>query len=1306
MMPFSIDADQISKWFQSSDRRAQELLPALVSRLINATVATKGFRFPEGNLIRLHGPDGRTTQAEGNEFVPSGDAVWEMSTSLDIKKKADEDFQKGPPEGVNPGQTTYIAVTPHIWPVDEKQAWVDEKKQTNTWRDVRVIDAVDIQGWLNQAPVVKRWLMAEWGVPVNGLRDIDLFWKEFSNKYNYPKLSPDVIVGGRLEAEKEILACIENRKQLIAIQGESPEEAYTFAAAVVLRVHDKLGDVLRARTVFIDSPEAADWLSSLHAEHLVIPTTVEARRRVLALNSQNLHIVDPRDRHGPGRDVTAPPITLGQIRKPDCEKALVASGLSPQMAARIATQSKGSLTALLWGLSLGPDTPLPWTTGEAVADLLPLLLVGQWDSQNEKDKIIVGKIANLSYNEVERIASRWEGTIGPMIRRGSVWDWKALDFAWKELAPKLTIDLLNKFQDIAFKVFATPDPAITLSADKRWAAAIYDKQHPYSGNLRLGLVTSVIQLALHEQDILNSLGQSRADQIVDNLLSGRNLPLADTWCSLAYWLPDLAEASPDSFLNCVEGMLGDKVAVGKIFEESGPLGGHSAHTYLLWALERLAWPEQYFYRVVKILANLSEMDPGGSTANRPINTLGDIFLPARPRTNADANNRMQAVSDMHNTFPVQAWKLAESLLQRTTRGGIVMNTAEPRWRADWIIPGADGAPPTKTISEIAKFSEELISKMLMWADASGDHWADIVGILYHLGHLGHWAPTIIPDVIEKLKLAAKKISDGNGKEKLRDEIRKVVNKHRQFPKQSWSLPADTINDLEIIQGLLQSQDPKEEFKWLFTSWPEVPESTNQTFEVRANKIREFRNEAVARILKSGGLQGILTFAATVERPDEVGNSLAAHPAAESLDHEVIKKALSEGLAKSSVPPLLQFGLAYVSRRYKDAGAGWVAKILTSDSIGWDSNSLLNLACCLPCELETWDWLAKRSEDLNTLYWQRVPIQYLPHPDRDLDRCCRELVRVERYLRAVGLLGIHARTKPGSNGSQSPENFDRDFVIQLLSDTINHDPKNEWFPPPFGSIGPDVERLLDHLEAVGVPVETLAELEWLWFAVIHRNSQRSSRSLKYMMAKSPKTFINILRLAFRKQGQPAEESANESARQIANNAFSLLQDWDCVPGYIQSKDVSNGATIAKFPFPAGKIDGDPFSTWVREVRELAVKDEISKIADMYIGHILAYSPSDDDGTWPCLPVRQCLEQDGAVEIGNGIFTGHLNRCRTHVVDGGESEKKLADEFAKIAKRIRPRFPKTANILDRIENFYEEQAKRERELLKFEEFNSQA
>lgn len=1305
-MPFNVDADKISDWFQSSDRRAQELLPALVSRLINATVTTKGFRFPEGNSIRLHGPDGRTTQADGNEFVPGGDAVWEMGTSVNIKKKADEDFQKRLSVDVDHGQTTYIAVTPHIWQDDEKQKWISGKKQTNIWRDVRVIDADDLQGWLNQAPAVKRWLMAERGVPVNGLRDIDLFWKEFSNKYNYPKLSPDVIVGGRLGAEKEILACIENRKQLIAIQGESPEEAYTFAAAVALRVHGELGDVLKARTVFIDSPEAADWLSSLQAEHLVIPTTVEARRRVLALNSQNLHIVDPRDRHGPGRDVTAPAITLGQIRKPDCEKALVASGLSPQMAARIATQSKGSLTALLWGLSLGPDTPLPWTTGEAVADLLPLLLVGQWDSQNQNDRKIVEDIVGKNYQVIEQVLLKYNTVTGPIIRRGSVWDWKALDFAWKELAPKLTIDLLNKFQDIAFNVLATPDPAIRLSADKRWAAAIYGEQHPYSGNLRLGLVTSIIQLALHDQEIPNGLGQSRADQIVDNLLSGRKQPLVDTWCSLTYWLPDLAEASPDSFLKCAEDMLDDSDAVGKIFEESGPLGGHSAHTYLLWALERLAWPEQYFYRVVKILAKLSEMDPGGSTANRPINTLGDIFLPARPRTNAGADNRMQAISDMHNPFPVQAWKLAESLLQRTTRGGIIMNTAEPRWRADWITPGADGAPPTKTIPEIAKFSEELISKMLMWADASGDHWADIVGVLYHLGHLGHWAPTIIPDVIEKLKLAAKTISDGNGKEKLRDEIRKVVNKHRQFPKQSWSLPADTVNNLETIQELLQSQDPKEKFKWLFTSWPDVPESTNQTFEVRANKIREFRNEAVAKILESEGLQGILAFAAMVERPDEVGNSLAAHPAAESLDQEVIKKALSEKLAQNSISPLLQFGLTYVSRRYKDAGTEWMAKILASDSVDWDTNSLLNLACGLPCELETWDWLAKRSEDLNTLYWQRVPIQYLPHPDRDLDRCCRELVRVERYLRAVGLLNIHAKTKPGSNGSQSPENFDPDFVIQLLSDTLNHDPKNEWFPPPFGSIGSDVESLLDHLEAVGVPVETLAELEWLWFAVIHRNSQRSSRSLKRVMAESPKAFIDILSFAFRKQGQPAEESANECARQIANNAFSLLQDWDCVPGCTDPKDVSNGATIAKFPFPAGKLDGNVFATWVGEVRKLAIEAGRSKVADLYIGRVLAYSPGDDDGTWPCLPVRQCLEQDGAVEIGNGIFTGHLNRRGTHVVDGGESEKKLADEFAKMAKRIRPQFPKTASILDRIKIFYDGEAKRQIDLLKFEEFNSQA
>jgi hypothetical protein len=1296
-MSFEITATQISQWFTSDSRRAQELLPALVSRLALATAVTKGFRFPDGNSIRLHGPDGRTQAKVGNDFIPEGDAVWEMGTSRDNQKKANDDFDKPIPPGVDAANTAYVAVTPHPW--ERKDAWRDAKNAMGNWREVRTIDAVDLEAWLRMAPAVKRWLMAEMGVPVTGLRDVDLYWRELAAQYNFESLAPLIVIGGRKEARQRLRDALLDGQRTIAIQGESPEEACMFAAAVI-REFDTAEEPIRFRTVFLDSAEAADWISGCKSEHVAIPTTVEARRRILALRPANVLIVEPRDRHGPGRDLgDSVPIRLGSVAQLATEHALAGANLTPQIARRIALQCKGSLTAVLWGLSLGADEALPWTTGENPAKLLPLLLAGQWDSLNANDKEAVGTLAGQGHGQVEETASAWGEATGPLIMRGSIWDWKAVDFAWKELAPALTHTLLDWFADVAYKVFGTADPAIKLPVEQRWVAPISGVGHPCSAQLRSGLVTSIIQLGLlgDEKD-----GQGRADCIVRSLLSGGKLPRVDAWCSLAYWLPDLAEAAPDAFLQCLDGLLSDRDAVKRLFEESGLLGGSSAHTYVLWALERLAWPKEFFPRVVATLAHLSQLDPGGSTMNRPINSLSDILLPARPRTNADVEARKRAFENMYSSFPEQAWTLAVSLLHRTTQGGLVMNTAEPRWRTDWMAPAGSRQP---SVNEVGEFLQWLVEKMTAWATTDGNRWAEIVDSLIHLLHT---VPGLVPEILDKLKLAEPAISDANQRGALVVALRKVTNFYHQFPSERRPPPADFLGELEEINAVLQPRDLKDRHKWLFTSWPDVPQDTRSGYEEHQKRVDSLRFAAIKEVVAAEGINGALLFAIMVERPGEVGASLAALPDADTFDVDILAATLREKLEPNAAPPMLSLGWAYLSRRYRDKGADWLERIRRSDGIEWNLNSLFNLACGLPCSEETWDMLENWDASLPALYWQRVPIDSLANHDRDLRRACEELARAGRFLQAVYLAGLYARTTQDADGKHTAFNFDPEMVVQLLKGAADQDMKNMkkgWFPPP-GSIGYSVERLLDHLENAGVESLSLAELEWLWLPVIHTRGPRAARALGRMMAESPKWFVDVLAHAFRRRGEPAPEGIDENQKRLAENAYQLLQDWDQAPGSHAKQP--NGSTGREFPFPSGDLDGEALRAWLEEARKLAADAGRAEVADSYIGRVLAHCPMDADGTWPCLPVRKILEARGSEKIAGGLYSGLLGRQGTYIADGGKREEKLANTFSEMAKRIGELgpFPKTVAVLNDIAKCYSCESKREKDRSAYEEFEGNA
>src|SRR5262249_49506946 len=151
------------------------------------------------------------------------------------------------------------------------------------------------------------------------------------------------------------------------------------------------------------------------------------------------------------------------------------------------------------------------------------------------------------------------------------------------------------------------------------------------------LATTLLQIAvwdkLAEMPITGS-GQSFADQVVGAIpgLAADARVLA----SLRDQLPYLAEAAPDPLLSALESALGGSGnGLRPLFDErEGFIHPESQHTGLLWALETIAWDVDYFDRAVMVLAGLAALDPGGRLANRPINSLREIFLPWHPSTKA------------------------------------------------------------------------------------------------------------------------------------------------------------------------------------------------------------------------------------------------------------------------------------------------------------------------------------------------------------------------------------------------------------------------------------------------------------------------------------------------------------------------------------------------------------------------------------------------------------------------------------------------------------------------------------------------
>ena len=181
----------------------------------------------------------------------------------------------------------------------------------------------------------------------------------------------------------------------------------------------------------------------------------------------------------------------------------------------------------------------------------------------------------------------------------------------------------------------------------------------------------------------------------------RGLPdLDDDWRRLASIRDEfhrLMEAAPNPFLDRLERLLGAKPDdVRKLYTEgTGIFGGGGMHTGLLWGLEILAWSPDYLARAALILARLASIDPGGRMANRPINSLREIFLWWHLGTTASLEQSLAVIDLILVREPGVGWELLENLLPRSissishpteSRAGVTLGDPCGYPQQAWRIP--------------------------------------------------------------------------------------------------------------------------------------------------------------------------------------------------------------------------------------------------------------------------------------------------------------------------------------------------------------------------------------------------------------------------------------------------------------------------------------------------------------------------------------------------------------------------------------------------------------------------------------------
>lgn len=1254
-----IETSHLKQW--ASTVAANSSLPQVIKKLINATTNVQYLRMPSGDASWVPDFDGVVINQKGTRFVPEGLSVWEMGTNSNYKVKANGDYDKrndGKPQidtlkgSVNKTEVIFIFVTPHIW--EDKNKWIDEHKKDPVWKDIIVLDGVDLQDWLESSTPTSLNLAEEMSLIIDdGLQSLEQAWEEW-NGYSDPVLNEDVVLAGREEDQKVLMTYLTTNSSLFTVRGDSPREAWGFVLASLRMIPtEEDRDRLCSRVIITDNEVIANRLRNLTNHIIILKQTGSQVSGVLARAGNHVILAEGNNSRTL-RDVI-------ELSRPDRQlfiSALKKAGLSEDDARQKAREC-GLSTTILQRLLPAANYACPaWAEPPQINQLIPALLAGRWNELIEADQKVLCTLADVKeYSSVELSFQPFLSVDEPPLKKISeMWALTAPVDAFQLGARYITRTHFDRFKQIFIEVFGTIDPKVELPPDE-WFASGLQKEKDVSAWLRSGLAESLLMIA--EFPACGPLpGLPFPRDYVDEVV--RSIPgLNNDWrvlASIRDQFTVMMEAAPRPLLCCLEHMLeATPEDLKRLFVEGdGIFGGGSMHTGILWSLEMLAWSPHFLPRVSSILAKLASIDPGGRLANRPINSLREIFLWWYPGTNANNEQRLLAIDSIITTEPEVGWKLLERLLPG---GSLTASpTSKPRWR-DFD----DLALDSQTRKGQYEYLNAIIDRAINNTGNDVTKWKTL------LDSMTNFNKNQVDRVIESLiSIAHDKLSNEQSY-LFWDMIRDFTSRHRAFHSAVWALPLEIIERFEVLLPLFAPEDIVERNLWLFNDWlPEISD-IEEDIDVRKKKVDEQRNDAIRSILGHYGVEGIIKLGENCNYPGIVA-SLAVPQinnieSLTNLVHLAIKNGETGVILASRIS-------IYLYQLFEKRWLDTIPTIVqTSDRK--TTTILASMLQWLPDNREVWDFADILGAEVSQEFWRIKPIYNLVSGAESQRYQLDRLIKVGRAHEIFKIITY------GKDAISSE-------LLLLVFDATMEEVFNMMNTGKDKILGVDahgVKSYLDKLRSRSeISKQEVIKREFNALPFLVFDSE--GLSIHEYMAENPEFFVDLLCKVFiteKDKGNQHEPSAEELA--WARSAHTILRGMDKIPGMQDDKTI-NEVILTR---------------WIDLVRVKAKERDRSTVADSKIGELLARSPNDpEDGGWPHKTIRNVIEARISSKMEHGFVIGKYNMrgvVSRGLCEGGQQERELEKEYRKYVELATPHWPKTAAILETMAERWRREAARE-------------
>lgn len=1243
LAPELVDATFLDQWATRYGARFRG--PEVVRRLHAVTPGITEVDMPAGEAVSTPGWDGQARSA-GSVFLPKGELRFEIGAGENPKGKAQDDFNKRRGElGTKAESLTFVFVTPRRWPSGDK--WAEERRAEGVFADVHVLDAEKLAAWLATAPAVHYWLSELLGQQPQDVETLERWWRRFSGR-TQPQLPPDLFLAGRDAAVDDLREALKSTPdEAVTVKGSTADDALAFISAALERLADQEALTVAYPPLVVSSAQVWNRLVREPEPLTLIPSFGDPD---FGLAREGGHTVLV----GLGREskVNAT-LSLRRPERTAASASLEQAGLPDDRAYQLAGLARRSLSAFVRQLARDPNLKLPaWADPNSSEShiLAALVLIGSWTENDPADIEVVSEITGVEPVEVEKVLLRWHvSNDPPFIRSSGRWHAVSREEALQLLHDQISGGALERWCEAVVGVLLEPDPVLDLPRDERILADVRGVRRKWSPTLRQGLASGLALLGASEGVALNAVDAPKvALGVVRELLrKAAKDETGKTWALLSQYLPLLAEAAPEDFLNAIHEDLDQAdPTLLKLFESSGHalFGPSSHHPALLWALETLAWSDRYLVSSTSAIARLTAANPLSEGGNRPETSLHSILVGWIRQTSGDVDDRIAAIDRILEDEPDVGWNLLLALWPKIQSS--VSPPSQPKYR-DW-------RPPTKSVSlaDWARLVAHLVTQAIEVASATPARWSEL---LEHLGPL----PEVERDrLISSFERAA---ADGLPDEvatEVWSSLREVAATHREFDDADWAMPEEALERLETIASELAPPAAAYRFKYLFDDWFPSGEGLNRdNHDAYERALAKRRSEAVQEIWAADGIDGIELLASVAVQPQLLGSVISQE------DLEGLQVPTMIGWLENDDKGIREAAVGWTSHQLRTGGSDRLAELLALTPGQAEQLTLLRV---IPEDPEFWDLLAADHPDLAETYWETVRLRVVE--GAALERACEELLARGRGWEAIQQLSMSVR--PHRDDADAPS---RDTIVKALDAALSDEEGLIQIQQPAYAVA----ELLDHLAREGAE-EQVVRFEYAYLALL--DHVRSPSLLYEAMGEEPDDFVEAVRLAFRGKSETQRKLGGEDLTK-AEHAHILLHSWHELPGTAED----------------GTVDFEHLTTWVRGARLKLSDLDRTDIGDEQLGQLLAHSPTSPEGLWPTPEIAELIEAIGSARLETGIHVGRINaRGMTFrsLSAGGAQELEIAGRYEDwAAEHSRQGARRTARLLHGLAEDYKDEARRE-------------